>query len=75
MSANNNHPVLSPVVPLDGAEGKDVLQRTFGRVLEVVAADGGWAPPRGAQHMEVVEQTHRQPHTHVHLADMDEDRH
>jgi hypothetical protein len=48
---------------------------TLHLALEVVAADEWWALARSLQHKEVLEQPHRQPHPHGHLAEVDEDGH
>jgi hypothetical protein len=71
----HDHPILPPTVPLVEAEGGDVHSWTLGPVLEVVATERGRTPLRKVQHMEELKRMHRRPHTHVHLIEVDEDRH
>jgi hypothetical protein len=71
----HNHPITPPVVPLTRGEGSDVHIWTLGPVLEVVTTDGGHPLSRRAQHVEEPKQEHRWPHAHVHLIEVDEDRH
>jgi hypothetical protein len=63
------------MLPLAGSEGGDVPGGTLGLVLEVVATDARWVPAHGTQHGEAAEQSHRWPHSHKHLTEVDEDRH
>jgi hypothetical protein len=71
----HQHPILPPTLPPVGAEGSDVLGSTLGLVLEVVAAEARRLLVHWLQHVEAPEQTHRRPHPHEHLVEVDEDRH
>jgi hypothetical protein len=71
----HNHPIISPAVPLVGAESGDVHSYTLGPVLEVVATEREHSFPERMHHVEEPEQAHRRPHAHVHLTEVNEDRH
>jgi hypothetical protein len=71
----HQHPIFPLALPLAKTEGKDVLARTIGSMLEVVAAKARWVLARSMQHVAAVEQAHRWSHSHKHLIEVDEDCH
>jgi hypothetical protein len=71
----HQHPIIPPTLPPARAEGSDVLGRTLGLVLEIVAAEARRLFVHWAQHVEAQEQMHQRLHAHEHLTEVGEDRH
>jgi hypothetical protein len=68
-------PVFSPLFPPARGNGRDVAGMAQCLALDVGATNERRAWSHSLEHEQALEQPHRWPHPHVHLAEVDEGGH